>query len=164
MSDDAQITVVGDPSVGLAHRLDRLREGFAGFLSTLAAAAAPAALIAAYVHAGSDGRPGTALVAFCMAFLLAFAHAVILGLPAALVLVHKRRFRAFPMLVAGGVVGLLPSAVIFFPDRSSAEWSGYLAIIAVTSTLGAVGGLAFYLAHRMISPEREFCPGREASD
>lgn len=130
----------------------RMREAFAIFLSTVAAAAAPAAIFALYVLSLPPDRPGTAFVAFCMSFMLALGHAMVLGLPAALALVHKRAFRAGPMLIAGGVVGLLPAGLVFFPYAAPRDWTGYLTLAGTAAGLGASGGIAFHLAHRIISP------------
>ena len=135
-----------------------MRDAFAIFLSTVAAAATPAAIFALYVFSLPPSRPGTVFVAFCMSFMLAFGHAMILGLPAALALVHKRAFRALPMLIAGGVVGLLPAGLLFFPYSPPRDWASYLTLAGAAFGLGASGGIAFYVAHRIISPNNSFKP------
>lgn len=107
------------------------------------------------MHIGMGVGGGVTLLVLGSAFVLAFAHAMILGLPAALVLIHKRRFRMIPMTLTGGLIGLLPNALVLFPyDGPSPDaLSAYLMTIAVTCGLGAVGGGVFYLVHRAISPD-----------
>lgn len=136
-------------------RMDRLRVAFAGFGSTVAAALAPAALATLYVAPSAGDRfGGMTLIVFCVAFALAFAHALLLGLPVALALHHNCRFSLLPMLLAGTLVGIVPSALVFYPWQSPAQWRDYLEIVAVAAVLGAIGGSAFYLSHCAISPER----------
>lgn len=127
-----------------------MREGFAGFLSVVAAAAAPAMLFALLIYA--TGRSAV-LAAFLLAFVVAFGHAMMLGLPAALALVHKKAFRAGSMLLAGAFVGLLPVSLLFFPYLEPRNWLAYLQLIASAAGLGATGGMAFYFTHRSISPD-----------
>ena len=143
---------------GLIRALGLMREGFAGFTSVVAAAVAPAAVFAAFVFQNASYNPRReAFAAFFMAFIVAFGHALILGLPAALMLVHKRAFRAIPMSLAGACVGLAPTAVLFFPYDSSG-WQSYLQLASIAAGLGALGGLAFYFTHRAMSPNNSFKP------
>jgi hypothetical protein len=120
------------------------------FLSTLAAAATPAAIFAAYAQVQSPGRPGAILALFGVAFLVAFAHAMLLGLPAALVLNQRRAFRAVPMLIAGGLVGVLPIGLLWFPHTPPRNWSVFGAVAGVVFGLGASGGLAFHATFRWL--------------
>ncbi len=132
-----------------------MREGFAGFLSVVAAATTPAAIFAAMIYAA--GRPA-ASGAFLLAFIVSFGHALILGLPTALALKHKDAFRAVPMLLAGACVGLVPLSFLFFPYQQPRDWLAYLQLAASAAGLGATGGVAFYLTHRAISPNNSFKP------
>jgi hypothetical protein len=135
-----------------------MREGFAGFISVLAAAATPAAVFAAFVFADASYSPiREAFAAFFMAFIFAFCHATLLGLPTALALVHRRAFGPFPMLLAGACVGLLPTAVLFFPYNNSG-WLTYLQLTSSAAGLGALGGLVFYFTHHAMSPNSSFKP------
>ena len=83
---------------------------------------------------------------------------MILGLPAALALVHKQAFRAVTMLIAGGIVGLLPAGLMFFPYSAPRDWTSYLTLAGAAFGFGASGGVAFYMTHRMISPNNSFKP------
>ena len=135
-----------------------MREGLAGFASVVAAAATPAAIFAALMYR-------TALLpAFVMAFIVAFAHALFLGLPAALFLVHKNAFRAVPMFVAGACAGLLPTALLLLSEPPIDGWIG-LQLAASAAAFGATGGLAFYVTHRAVAPgnsqEKPKPPGGE---
>lgn len=133
-----------------------MREGFAGFLSVVAAAAAPATAFAIFSYATLSYDPArNAGAAFLMAFIVAFGHALILGLPTALALVHKRAFRAVPMLVAGACVGLFPAALLFLPYQGSG-WVSYSQAVLAAAGLGSLGGVAFYFTHQAISPRNTF--------
>jgi len=135
-----------------------MREGLAGFISVIAAAATPAAVFAVFVFNNSSYNPRReALAAFFMASIVAFCHATVLGVPAALTLVHKRKFRAFPMFSAGACVGLIPTAALFFPYNNSG-WLTYLQLVSSAAGLGALGGIAFYLTHIAMSPNNSFKP------
>lgn len=133
-----------------------MRKGFSGFISVIAAAATPAAVFAAFVFADASYRPiREAFAAFFMAFIFAFCHATVLGLPTALALVHKRAFRPFPMLLAGACVGLFPTSVLFFPYNNFG-WLTYLRLTSSAASLGALGGLAFYFTHHAMNPNSSF--------
>ena len=129
-----------------------MRLPLALLLSTLAAATTPAAIFAAYVQLESPERPGMAIMAFGVSFAVAFVHAVLLGLPAALVLVHKRAFGAIPMLIAGGLVGWLPGSLLFFVYSRPPDGSDYASMASMAFALGASGGLAFHAIFRLVEP------------
>jgi hypothetical protein len=96
--------------------------------------------------------------AFVLAFIVAFLHAMFLGLPAALTLVHKHMFRAIPMLVAGGIVGLVPASLLMLAMYPPGEWLTMIGYVGGAFVLGASGGLAFFCAHKAISPNNSFKP------
>lgn len=134
-----------------------MREGFAGFLSVVAAAAAPAAAFAIFIYATQSYEPARiATAAFFMAFIVAFGHALILGLPVALVLVHKGAFRTVPMLLAGACVGLLPAALTFPVSR---VWLGKLLSNSCGSRSAWLPGWCCVLVHSpIISPNNSYTP------
>jgi hypothetical protein len=116
-------------------------------LPALLLAALPSALAPSLVLAVALGNPDVVL----LVFLFALAHAVIAGIPVAAVLMAAGRFRPLPMLVAGACVGLVPAA-LFFTASGEPGVAGYLLRLASMAGLGALGGLAFFLAHRVIEP------------
>ncbi|MEN1973459.1 hypothetical protein WCE34_14210 [Luteimonas sp. MJ204] len=94
---------------------------------------------------------------FLLAGMYASCHALILGLPVALVLARFRLFSPIPMSVVGAVVGTLPLAVFTLlspPDY----WQRPLFLFASFAFLGAVGGLAFYFTRQALSPNNSFKP------
>ncbi len=129
-----------------------MREALAILLSTASAAATPAAIFALYVYSLPPGRPGTVFVAFCLGFMLASGHVLILGLPVALALVHRKAFRPLPMLIAGGVVGLLPAGFLLLPYTAPRDWQHYSILVGAAMGMGASGGIAFHATHRIIDP------------
>jgi hypothetical protein len=94
---------------------------------------------------------------FLLAGIFASAHALILGLPAALVLTRMRLFRPIPMSVAGAVVGGLPLAAFTFFSPPH-YWQSPSLMFASFSLLGVAGGLAFYFTYQALSPNNSFKP------
>jgi hypothetical protein len=84
------------------------------------------------------------LTMVCLAaFLVALAHALLLGLPYVLLLLIARRFGMLSMLSGGLVIGFIPAAFLVWPHVQSA---------AITGLLGAAGSATFYLSYRRLSP------------
>ena len=139
--------------------LNRLREGWAGFLACVAASLVPATALALLMTLqrpdASFADPLSVLIGVAV---VAFMHAVLLGLPASLFLVHKGWFRPAPMLAAGALVGALPASLIVLFLRlrhglAAGLSLGHLQLLAACAALGALGALSFYVTHRCIYPK-----------
>ncbi len=115
----------------------------------LAAALAPALLALAWFGPGRTG-----LNVATSAFLVSLLHALLLGLPAALICLVGHRTGLLPASLAGALIGALPVSVYLLStwtwtwDGSPAvvSFDGVLARLAVGATfggLGAVAGAAF---------------------
>lgn len=108
--------------------------------AALAAALAAGAILGLF-NAQDDGIGGFASIAALVtmvAFVVALAHVLLLGLPFALLLRGLRR-DTLPMMLAGGaIIGAVPMALLdddpFF--------------VAVCAVSGAIGAAAFHLAGR----------------
>ena len=137
--------------------VEQMRTGLAGFLSVMAAAAAPTLIVIAMflLDPGVTFRRGN-YSGFVVVFVVALVHPMVLGLPAALVLVHRKAFRAVPMLVAGACVGMLPVALLLLAIGGGRDWVSFFEILAAASGLGAAGSLAFFVTHRLVSPRGAF--------
>lgn len=87
---------------------------------------------------GIDGFVSIATLVTMVAFVVALAHVLLLGLPCALLL-HRLRRDTLPMMVASGtIIGAVPMALLD-------EAPFFLAVCAVS---GAIGAAAFHLAGR----------------
>jgi hypothetical protein len=123
------------------------------------------ALVPALIAAGVLGN--FAMI-FPPALAVTLVHAVVLGLPVALVFRVKQWTQASAAIVGGFVIGALPSGVLTWPmhlsDRMTASvdnvslmvegvptWAGwlwYLDVLVMAGALGAASGLAFWLTLR----------------
>lgn len=133
----------------------------------LAAAFAAAALTAAGAAFFFDRSP---VVAF-LGFLVALAHAVVLGLPAYLVL-RRRYDRLIVAILVGGGIGAVPwglfsalsprvsgfdswsGGVQAFKDgvRTTAGWIDHGQFLLTLAAFGAMGGVAFWASLRISGP------------
>jgi hypothetical protein len=118
------------------------RAAFDAFVRCLAAAlgaALAAGLIMGLNHARGGEFVGAASLAVgvtMVAFVVALAHALLLGWPFALLLRRLRR-ETLPMMLAGGaIIGAVP--MTFLDDDPF--------FVAVCAVCGAVGAAAFHLA------------------
>lgn len=148
----------------------------------LAASLAPAIVVTplVYVLLGEQSSRTLTLV-FSVAVIVAFLHTLIFGLVAAGWLMIVGKFRFLPMLVAGLVIGAVPTAVLQWPsgDAGSSSWANgvqtlndgvptyagwlnYLQFVTYAGLLGAVGAIAFYLVHRSVSPGERLRVARDA--
>lgn len=104
-------------------------------------------------------RMDIGLTAF-FAFAVCIPYVMVIGLPIGLFLVRRRMFRAVPALIAGAIaaspapVFFLISALVSEPDGTAIA----LAFLVVAILSGAASGLAFYWAHRLMSPNSSFKP------
>ncbi|MBB5866597.1 hypothetical protein [Xanthomonas sp. 3058] len=140
-----------------------MRNFFAIVTAFLAAALAPAlafvfagmALNGKALRGGEDVISFLALIGFCMIF--AIAHAVILGLPVSLWLVRTNKFVLRSMLVAGFIVGSLPSALLANTLLRS-DWTNYIKLVFNAGALGIIGSAAFYFTFKAIISNNSFKP------
>ncbi len=107
-------------------------------VALVAAAAAPALAFGAIIQS---------LGAVAVAFVIALAHAVVLGLPLFALMLAKGRVSAMWSIIGGFVVGITPmalisSAVVFNGDADS--WRSLLTALLLLGVCGATGGLAFF--------------------
>ena len=101
----------------------------------LFAAAATAASLVYVAGAISVGSWGGGAFLWVMTFIVALAHALVLGLPMFLLL---RRLRWWASLVRGCLVGSMPYAIVSFPsvqDTANA-WRTYADTVAFIGGLG----------------------------
>lgn len=141
-----------------------MREGFAIPLAVTAAATAAAGLAVlllwlarpSWMSSSSD-----VLVVYFFVVSACFAYSMLVGIPIALVLKHKNRFRLAPMTIAGAIAGSVPGLLIFAGDWLT--YTNYPDELALTAVLafcgglaGAAGGASFFGAHRLMSPNNSF--------
>jgi hypothetical protein len=126
------------------------------------ASLAPALMMAALWHTAQ-----VAPVAFVFTFVIALAHAVLLGLPLFLVLRSKGLVNVVTSVVFGFAVGAVPDGGLTWPMQhaaytmtasvegvstiidgipTAAEWASYIKPVIYCGSLGALGGLAFWVA------------------
>jgi hypothetical protein len=144
-------------------------------LIALTAAALAPALVAglSFIVLGASPRLALRLAAF--ALLLALAHVILLGIPAVLLLQRLHRISWVSSVLAGLMIGALPTAVWAWPLRhaergvTASDWNGhalvatvvngvptwagwmqYARLVALAGAFGAVGGVAFWWARRRL--------------
>jgi hypothetical protein len=129
------------------------RKPLAAIASTLAAAAFPTFIVVAMVFAvAAYDVPGRDWWVMCgTIFGLALAHAVLLGLPAALWLRRVNRFRWLPVAAVGLLVGALPYAS--FSLVNGDPIGEVLEDASVLGLLGVCGALAFFATWRATKVE-----------
>ncbi|MGJ5206565.1 hypothetical protein [Bradyrhizobium sp. HKCCYLR20261] len=122
----------------------------------LLAALAPAALVAAISGKATQMLP--------LAFAVSFGHALILGVPAALLYRRKRWDGLWTAVAGAALIGMLPVGILTWPFNPSrrgfssadgvvqevdgiptlAGWISYVELLAGLAVLGAIGGLIFW--------------------
>ncbi len=128
------------------------------------AALALSALAPAFLIAGLDGET-LRLLPEATAFAL--AHALLLGLPAAMLFYHLKWTGVAAVLAAAFFIGALPLSILTYPPVDSqshiagsaplvvdgvATWAGWLKVMqfaGLFGALGALGGLVFWLTLRL---------------
>ena len=95
-----------------------------------------------------DYFPGS----FFLAGIFASAHALLLGVPAILVLARMHLLRPVPISVTGALVGLLPIAV-FTALSPPSYWQNPALMFSSFTLLGATGALVFYFTFKALSGE-----------
>ena len=139
-----------------------MRQGLAPFVAVLASAftAAVLTLIAGWI-ARPSLRAADIFVGFFFVLTACFVYSMLVGLPMALALVHKHRFRAGHMAVAGALAGLPPVFFLLWPGLPAnrfADWGLFAGLLAAGSAIGAASGAAFFLVHHVMSPNNSFKP------
>ena len=141
-----------------------MREGFALFVAVIAAALCASVLTVVSAWAAIPGQhPSDMLWALPIVFAGCFAYAMVVGLPIAIALNHKRRFRPGTMAIGGAMAGLLPAAVLLWPSSIPStvpleDWGYFGLIVACGGAIGAASGVSFFAAHRLMSPNNSFKP------
>ena len=83
-----------------------------------------------------------------VAFAVALAHTVLIGIPYVLLLWKVERLSFLPMLLGGFTTGFISAAILFWPGMLSVP-------AAVTATfagaLGAAGAVTFHLSCRLLA-------------
>ena len=141
---------------------DRMQQIAGVTTAVLCAGLAPALVMAALWHTAE-----VAPVAFVFTFVIALAHAVLLGLPLFLVLQSKGWVNVVTYVVFGFAVGAAPDGVLTWPMQHAAyttsasiegmstiidrvftavESVSYIKPVIYCGSLGALGGLAFWVA------------------
>ncbi len=132
----------------------------------LSAAVAPAVLTGLFLIAqiglnfGSglpvvQALPGVVAVSF-FALVVAFLHALVLGLPAIRFLERAGRANVFTAIAAGFAIGGLPVGLLTVSISGvSADWADvliWLKVVGVAALCGAVGGMSAWLTLCNASP------------
>jgi hypothetical protein len=159
-----------------------MKRSFITLLSFVAAVAVPALIVVGWYAYGTFTATGAASDPFAWVRVRSFAvpvvlvtaaHAVVLGVPAFLLLWYLKRINWFSTTIAGFVLGCIPVGVFAWPLRyaspgsSSAHWSGghmvqtmvngvptfagwlsWARLVGFFGLLGACGGLAFWFVWR----------------
>jgi len=118
--------------------MERVRLVARAVVALLAAAAAPAALFA--VLTGS-------FFFFVVAFAVALAHALVLGLPIFLLLRAKRWVNAMSAMASGFIVGAASLAIEAAQGHIDRT---IIPGVLVMGGCGAIGGLAFYAVWKFL--------------
>jgi hypothetical protein len=84
-------------------------------------------------------------------FVIAIIHAMVIGLPLALIFNHMRWINPFTTIIGGFVIGALPIGLTMGRDIiSAAGWHSVKDTLLLFGFFGAIGGAAFWLTlHRM---------------
>ncbi|RYY43805.1 MAG: hypothetical protein EOP59_07320 [Sphingomonadales bacterium] len=135
---------------------ERMRRylGKACFAASFASALVPTAIaIPSVVWNPSQPDPGlyvlTALYSISIGIPLALLHALLLGLPAYLLLSRRWRFRWWHGLVGGALVAALPiGSMIVWSElaahSNAADIAGIARVLLYLGLCGAVGGFVFW--------------------
>lgn len=123
-------------------------------VALLAAAAAPALAFGAMIHS---------LGGIALAFVIALAHAIVLGLPLFALMLAKGRVSAMSSIIGGFVIGVTPMALLSSPvvfHADADDWRSVLMVLLVLGACGAIGGLAFFALWKMFG-EALWCGGTQ---
>jgi hypothetical protein len=131
-------------------------------------------LFAAIMPAIFVAMLGGSLQVVLIAFSIALGHAVILGLPLALLFHAKRWINAISSIGAGFLVGILPAGIFTWPllhgpDQASVDgvptvvdgmptlagWISYAQFLAFLGACGALAGLTFWLILKFSSEKAD---------
>jgi hypothetical protein len=135
----------------------------------LLAARCAAFIFAALIPALAVAGLGQSIRLLPYAFAITLGHALILGLPAFLILQMKRWVNAATSTGAGFAIGVMPIAVLTWPLQPAAHfnastngvrtivegvptvegWFEYLQLLLTLGGLGALGGVAFWAVLRV---------------
>lgn len=85
-----------------------------------------------------------------VAFAVALAHTVMLGIPYVLLLRRLDRLSILPMLLGGFAIGFIPTAILVWPEAVPAAVAAALA-----GAMGAVGAVTFHLSCRQLSAQAQ---------
>lgn len=102
------------------------------------------ALVPAAIFSMTFGGPAF-LALLLFAFAVALAHALVLGLPIALLYRAKRWQQPGFAVATGFLIGAIPIGVLSWPRIG---WEEQLHLLGLYGGLGAVGALAFWLTLR----------------
>lgn len=121
----------------------------------LAASLVPALGFCFFSSAVDAGFRGWMIVIAPFVLALTMAHAVLLGLPAFLLLRSLKMLRGWTMVMAGMAIGVIPSLIVS-SIRGTQVMDGlapddFLGI-CVLALLGGIGGLSFWLVFQRTSP------------
>jgi hypothetical protein len=124
-----------------------MRKPIATLAATVAAAALPTLIVLALVLgvAWDEIDQDEWWIIMATFFGAALAHALVLGLPAVILLWRKQWYGALPMIVAGLLVGALPYTLFSLPID---DWMDWLQDVTVLGLLGVCGSMAFYGVYR----------------
>ena len=138
--------------------------------SFLAAAVAPTLVASLYFAVLSGGAPDVAFIAL-LAFAIAAAHVIVLGIPSYVLLRRIGLLRWWSLTALGYVAGCIPVAIFLWPLRyagpgsssqengvwtmidgipTTAGWLRYAGSVALLGMLGAVGAIAFWFSHKRL--------------
>lgn len=156
------------------------------FIAILVAAATPATLFTLpewslpFTEWPEEHLFKSAIGIWIIAFVIALAHAVILGLPAYFILKKKNLIGWWVSILAGFVIGSLPIGIFSWPyDPKSGNsfsrgeggklipeivhgvptydgWISYLDLLILAGGLGAAGAFMAWLVWKKLSPKTEF--------
>jgi hypothetical protein len=153
-------------------------------IAGVATAVVLASLAPALVMAALWDTAQIAPIAFVFTFVIALAHAVLLGLPLFLVLQSKELVNVVTSVVLGFAVGAAPDGVLTWPMQhaayimiasvegastiidgipTAAEWVSYIKPVIYCGLLGALGGLALSVALLCASGSGTAAPAADGS-
>jgi hypothetical protein len=90
---------------------------------------------------------------FAIAFAVALAHTILLGLPLYALLRVSDRVNAASAAVGGLGVGAIPIGILYWPWAPSAgHWQQWVFSMSYFGAFGLVGGLAFWAVLRITRP------------
>lgn len=146
-------------------------------VAALASAALAPALVGGATFAMLGAAPVFALRLALYVLLIAFAHVLLLGLPAVLLMARARAITWAATVLVGFLIGALPTALWSFPlwrierGLTASDWNGhvmvqtivngvptwagwlqYLRLASLAGAFGAIGGIAYWWVRRRLTP------------